>query len=113
MKLLTKAIEKKLKSNNLIAMSGEQDEPIQPVLKLFNPCGSQTWLISDMDEYGYMFGLCDLGMGCPELGYVMLEELESVNVGFGLGIERDIHWEADKTLIEYADEARENERIMA
>ena len=34
--------------------------------------------------------MCDLGFGSPELGYVMLSELESLDVGFGLGIERDI-----------------------
>ena len=37
-----------------------------------------------------LFGMCDLGFGSPELGYVMLSELESVDVGFGMGIERDI-----------------------
>jgi hypothetical protein len=39
-----------------------------------------------------MFGLCDLGMGFPELGYVSLNEMKAVRLPFGLGIERDLHW---------------------
>ena len=47
-----------------------------PVVKLFNPVGGGTWLLSEMDEQGIAFGLCDLGMGEPELGYVAIQELE-------------------------------------
>jgi hypothetical protein len=40
-----------------------------------------------------MFGWCDLGMGCPELGYVSLSELEEAKFPpFGLGVERDIYF---------------------
>lgn len=51
------------------------------------------------------FGLCDLGLGWPELGHVDLTKL-------GLPIERDLHFEADKTISAYADEAREHGRIV-
>jgi hypothetical protein len=44
------------------------------------------------------FGLCDLGMGEPELGYVSLTELRAVRGKIGLPVERDEHFEADKTL---------------
>jgi len=111
MKLLTRAIETKLLANEVIA--NRTGESGKPVVKLFNPCGSGTWLLSDMDEDGICFGLCDLGMGCPELGTVSIHELQDVSVGFGLGIERDIHWEADKSLSEYADEARAKGYINA
>ena len=59
-----------------------------------------------------MFGLCDLGMGFPELGYVSLQELESVELPFGLKIERDMYFTPDKTLKEYASVAREHSRIV-
>lgn len=40
-----------------------------PVVKFFDPTGAATWLITEMmpDEPDILFGLCDLGMGCPEL----------------------------------------------
>lgn len=46
-----------------------------PVVKFFDPCGASTWLLSAVDEDGIAYGLCDLGQGFPEIGYVDLEEL--------------------------------------
>jgi hypothetical protein len=111
MKLLTKEIEKKLRANEVIAR--ETGESGEPVVKWFNPTGAGTWLISDMDEDGRCFGLCDLGMGTPELGSVSIKELEDIRLPFGLGIERDIHWEANKSLMDYANDAREYGYIRA
>ena len=59
-----------------------------------------------------MFGLCDLGMGFPELGYVSLQELESVELPFGLKIERDMYFTPDKTLSEYVELARQHQEIV-
>ena len=59
------------------------------------------------------FGLCDLGMQCPELGSVSLSEIASVRGPGGLTIERDRHFTANKTLSEYATEARNAGRIKA
>ena len=102
MKLLTKEIEAKLSKN---IGNATKDKPY---LKLFNPVGSATWLISEYHEKDRtFFGLCDLGMGYPELGYVSLQELESLGLPFGLTIERDIHFEPKKTLSEYAAEANQ------
>jgi len=80
-----------------------------PVVKLFNPCGAATWLLTELDpeDPDIVFGLCDLGFGCPELGSVRLSELEGVKLmGGALGIERDILFKASKSLSAYADEAR-------
>ena len=99
MKLITREIEKSLKKNAALD-EGER----RPVLKLFGG-GACTWLISEK-EGDTLFGLCDLGLGCPELGYVGLSELESAKFPpFGLGVERDLHFEAEKTLSAYANEA--------
>jgi Protein of unknown function (DUF2958) len=51
-------------------------------------------------------------MGEPELGYVSLVELSSVRGKLGLPIERDLHFDANKTLSAYAAEARERRRIV-
>lgn len=107
MKILLKSQEMKLWANSK-ASANSPDGGIdhKPVVKFFNPCGAGTWLISEMDKDGLMFGLCDLGNGCPELGYVSFDELISIQLPFGLNIERDMYWEANKTLSEYADAAR-------
>jgi len=64
------------------------------IVRFFNPLGNQSWEIFEGDETEdgdwRLFGNCDLGFGFPELGYVMLSELQSLDVGIGLGIERDI-----------------------
>ena len=118
MKLLTKPIREKLIANGKAQdeVRGTEDEiDFKPVVKLFNPCGAGTWLLTELDseDPDIAFGLCDLGMDCPELGSVRISELESVRGPFGLGIERDLYWSADKTLLEYAREAWTLGRINA
>lgn len=56
--------------------------------------------------------LCDLGQGCPELGYVSLREIESLRGTLGLKVERDLHFEADRTLSAYAQLAHERSAII-
>jgi hypothetical protein len=114
-KLITVEIAKLLDANGRTALEGGDTSQTKPVLKLFNPCGAATWLISERDpeDPDILFGLCDLGFGCPELGRVSLSEIQAVKLPFGLTIERDIHFRADKSLVEYADEARAEGRIAA
>lgn len=117
MRLLTKEIRDKLlrNSNQQGERLIETDESIdfKPVVKMFTPWGSATWLFTELDEDGRLFGLCDLGFGTPELGYASLQEIEELVGPFGLKIERDQYFEADKTLSEYAAAARESGRIAA
>lgn len=101
MDLLTPALRQRLLANG--ANPGDH----APVVKFFNPMGAATWLISELDADGdTLFGLADLGFGCPELGSVSLAELASVCLPFGLGIERDLHFAARHPLSVYAAAAR-------
>jgi hypothetical protein len=78
-----------------------------PVVKFFNPVGAATWLFSELDEDGdTLFGLCDLGFGCPEMGSASLAEIAAVTLPFGLTIERDLCFEGRFPLAIYADAAR-------
>lgn len=71
--------------------AGKPEPDPYPVLKLFNPLGAATWLATELDEDGdTLFGLADLGFGCPELGSFSLSEITSVRLPFGLGIEHDL-----------------------
>ena len=85
-----------------------------PVVKFFDPAGAATWLITEvMDDQDSLFGLCDLGMGSPELGYVSLNELkETRNPRLKLHLERDLFFSAHYPLSVYAEAARKAERIV-
>lgn len=118
MKLLTADAQGRLLEN------GRQQEPLRgthqeidyyPVVKLFTPDAACTWLLTEIDPENpdIAFGLCDLGMGFPELGSVSLSELASVRGPLGLHVERDLHFKATKRLSAYAQEARQLERIKA
>ena len=74
-----------------------------------------TWLISeaDPDDPDRLFGLCDLGCGFPELGYVSLAELSALKGPRGLPLERHTYFIGGKPLSAYASEARANGRIVA
>ena len=101
MMLLTQDHRKRLIAN------GQNRGDHVPVVKLFNPVGAATWLLSELDSDGdTLFGLADLGFGCAELGSVSLSEIVAVTLPYGLTIERDLHFEARFALTVYADAAR-------
>lgn len=116
MKLFTGAILKKLFANGA-AQKGNPHGSIDfyPVVKLFLPVGGATWLFTklDPDDPDLLFGLCDLGLGFPELGDTSRREIESVVGKMGLKIERDLFFKADKPLSAYAEEARQQRHICA
>ena len=97
-----------------IAKDGETID-FKPVVKLFTPWGECAWLLTELDPENpdIAFGLCDLGMGCPELGYVSLAEITSVKGPGGLRIERDEFFTATDPLSRYADDAHRHGRIIA
>ena len=97
----------------IVHMDNDQpDIDFKPVVKLFTPDAQCTWLLTELGLDDIAFGLCDLGMGMPEVGFVSMRELREARGPLGLPIERDEHFEADKTLSAYADEARAHGRIV-
>lgn len=85
-----------------------------PVVKLFTPDAGAIWLLTELDpdDPDLAFGLCDLGLGSPELGSVRLSELERIRGRLGLRVERDRYFVGDRPLSQYADEARRWGRIV-
>lgn len=80
-----------------------QERDFKPVVKLFAPDAQCTWLLTELDpETNIAFGLCDLGLGMAELGYVNLEELNDLRGGLGLSVERDEGFVASNPLSWYA-----------
>lgn len=86
----------------------QRDKDHIPVVKLFTPDANCTWLLTEIDpeQPDLAFGLCDLGMGFPELGYVCLDELAEVKGQLGLPIERDLFFTGKYPISVYADAAR-------
>lgn len=119
MKLPTQSIREQLLRNGRIrqelAERGDAEPDFLPVVKLFTPDAGCTWLLTELDpdDPDIAFGLCDLGLGFPELGSVSITELESVRGKLGLPIERDLHFAPDKAISAYAAEAREHGAITA
>lgn len=86
----------------------------KPVVKLFNPLGSATILVTEKEpDSGLSFGIVDLGFGTPELGYLDLEEILSVELPGGLRMEQDILFNPTQTIGQYASEARKLQYLRA
>ena len=102
-----------LLANGRQSLADEGFDP-PPVVKLFTPDAGATWLLTeiDPDDEDHAFGLCDLGLGFPELGYVSLAELMTVRGRLGLFVERDLLFTGSKALSAYAREARLAGRIV-
>lgn len=91
MKLLTKPL---LKYFQKIGNQSENADPLV-ICKFFNPTGAGTWYATEFDEEnGIFFGYVSIfGDWNDEWGNFALSELESFRWKFGLGIERDIHFD--------------------
>jgi hypothetical protein len=114
--LLTPELRAALRANDTSCRASEAknerfDPP--PVLKLFNPLGAATWLATELDEDGdTLFGLADLGFGCPELGHFSLSEIEAIRLPFGLYVERDLSFESSFPLSVWSECARRAGSIL-
>lgn len=116
MKLLTPQLHTALRANAISRRAcdenGRQFDPA-PVIKLFNPLGAATWLATELAEDGdALFGLADLGFGCPELGYFSLSEIAAVRLPYGLFIERDLSFDSTISLLVWAETARRAGSIL-
>ena len=111
MKLFTGA-----QRERLLANGARRGADHVPVVRLFNPTGAGTWLLTELDPEhpdDYAFGLADLGMGFPELGDISVRELAEFRGLMGLGIERDLHFRPRARAISvYAEAARAAGRIV-
>lgn len=130
MQLLLEHHRRQLLANGARSAAGEDIDPC-PVVKLFTPPwpfhaltraeplatppdAGATWLLTELDpdDPDLAFGLCDLGLGCPELGTVRLSEIEALRGRLRLPVERDLAFEACGPLSAYVIAARQAERIV-
>jgi hypothetical protein len=98
----------------IASATGRAEPDPMPVLKLFNPGGAGTWLATELASDGdTLFGLADLGFGCPELGCFSLREIAAIRLPFGLRIERDRHFSTPHPISLWVDTARACLSIIA
>lgn len=110
---LPEEIFQALPANGHRTAGGDQFDP-QPLAKLITPDAQATWLLTeiDPDDEDRAFGLCDLGLGMPEVGWVSLSQLAALRGPMGLPIERDEWFVANAELSVYAASARLDGRIV-
>lgn len=114
MMLLTPEQRALLLENGQRSREQEDFDP-HPVAKLFTPDAGATWLLTELDpdDPSTAYGLCDLGLGAPELGSVSLHEIAAIKGPLGLPVERDLHFVAKRPISAYAEQARLTGRIVA
>lgn len=113
-RLIPQELREKMIENARDVMKDRGDDH-PPIVKLFSIAGSATWLLSELNPFEptIAYGLCDLGLGFPELGYVSLEELESIqhpSLPIPL-IVRDEHFDAEYLMSVYAEAASQHQYI--
>ena len=99
MKLMTKELERQFEKYPIGSQDGLLGDS-KVIVKYFNPAGVGTWLITEgnkLENGDYeLFGYCHLGDDQnAEFGYVMLSQLEELQLPFGLKIERDMYLPKD------------------
>ncbi|WP_232491740.1 DUF2958 domain-containing protein [Novosphingobium kaempferiae] len=90
MTLLPHAMRARLVANFDSGVRDPDFDPI-PVARLSNPAGRAVWLVTELfPDEDTLFGLADLGFGCPELGTFSLREIAGVRLPLGLRIACDL-----------------------
>ncbi len=94
--------------NGRTSAEKEQDHP--PVVRIVtvNLLPQMAWVLSEIlpDELDVGFGVCDLGRGFPELGYVSLQEVVTACANRGVVLMRDPSFQPKGTISQVAQEAR-------
>ncbi|PXA03893.1 hypothetical protein DDZ13_09645 [Coraliomargarita sinensis] len=103
------------KQYNRLLANGQKGLDIDhiPVILMTVPWHSASWLLTAIlpDNKDILIGLCDLGNGYPEVGYVSIDELLQIEHPVGLKLERNKYFKATYPLSVYVKAARNLGRI--
>jgi len=93
----------------LLIKNGSDQNPEKdhrPEVMLFMTNTNWVWLLSELDPNNpdIAFGLCDLGVGCPELGYVSISELKEAQCSLSY-LERNSSFKGSFPISVYANAA--------
>jgi hypothetical protein len=110
--LITDEQRAQLLANGHARTAGAQAD-LWPVVRLFTPDAHATWLLAALDpaDGDTAWGLCDVGIGMPELGTIKLSDLASIVGPSQLPVRRDLHFQAVRAMSEYLRLAQDNGSI--
>lgn len=111
--LITEDERQRLLAHGHARANGKAGDP-PPVVRLFTPDAHATWLLASLDpaDGDTAFGICDVGIGMPELGTIKLSDLASIVGPLKRPVMRDRYFQATRTLSEYLRLAQENGSIV-
>ncbi|EYS98174.1 hypothetical protein CF68_22425 [Cupriavidus sp. SK-4] len=100
--LITAEQRAQLLANGHAYVNGKARDPL-PVVRLFAPDAHATWLLVSLDpvDGDTAYGLCDAGIGMPELGHVKLSDLSSIVGPLKQPILRDLYFRPTRPLSGY------------
>ena len=93
----------------LLLRGTSREKRCSPVVKLHIPGTYCLWLLTECDNEGMAFGLCQIH--CAELGSVWLPEVAELDIE-GLKVVQDLTFQAEMTVGEYAAKARRNGGLL-
>lgn len=100
-----------LTKNGVDRLRGTPTDPF-PVVKLYTLDAGAVWLLTELGEDGDLaYGLCDVGLGSPEIGHVRLSDLAAMRGPRGLPVVADEGFVARQPLSAYAEEAKRDGSI--
>jgi Protein of unknown function (DUF2958) len=105
--LITDEQRAQLLANGALTARGEHHDPM-PVVKLYTLDAPATWLLSELDptDGDTAYGLCDVGIGMPQLDRVKLSALATIRGPDNLPVRRDTHFVPRFALSEYLRRAQ-------
>ena len=90
MKLFTDELVELFKDYPLYSQQDEEDPLV--VAKFFDPVGSATWYVLELDPVERIAFSYVVGLQVDEYGYISIDELESIERPFALTLERDLYF---------------------
>ncbi|CAN7145636.1 DUF2958 domain-containing protein [Cupriavidus necator] len=105
--LITSEQREQLLANGHAYAAGHGSDPV-PVVRLFTPDAHAIWLLVALDpaDGDTAYGLCDVGIGMPELAHVKLSDLASIVGPLKKPILRDLYFQPNRSLSAYAQLAQ-------
>src|SRR5690242_5290325 len=103
MQLITDNQRARMLANGERMARDDADDPL-PVVRLFMPDGSCSWLLAalDPDYPNFAFGLVDRGGRLPQFAIMRLSEMSGLRDSRGQPVECDLGFAADRPIRAHA-----------